>query len=171
MSRTFRPFARAYVRLRGALWPRTNVRLAPQCPSCKYSLRGLAGKGVGKCPECGTPLVQHHFTGLYRVRSIRAWILTACAPMALTAGVSVLYLSNARTPPVTSNHPSVSIIANALLLVAIFSIATTLALAREVSHELPASIRSANWGGAVAGVVLLCGLSLFSAVFVALMIQ
>ena len=170
MSRTFRPFARAYVRLRGALWPRTNVRVAPQCPSCKYSLRGLAGKGVGNCPECGTPLAQHHFTGLYRVRSIRAWIITACARWR-DRRVSVLYLSNARTPPVTSNHPSASIIANALLLVAIFSIATTLALAREVSHALPASIRSANWGGAVAGVVLLCGLSLASAFLVALMLQ
>lgn len=91
--------------------------------------------------------------------------------MALTAGISVLYLSIARTPPVTSNHPSVSIIANALLLVAIFSIATTLALAREVSQELPASIRSTNWGGAVLGVVLLGALSLFSAFLVALMLQ
>lgn len=91
--------------------------------------------------------------------------------MALTAGISVLYLSSARTPPVTSDHPSVPIIANALLLVAIFSLATTLALAREVSHELPASIRSANWGRAVISVVLMCGLSLFSALLVALMLE
>jgi hypothetical protein len=155
MNPRIRPVSRTYVRFRGAVWPRTNIRLAPHCPKCRYSLRGLAGQSVGKCPECGTSLAQHHFTGLHRVRSLRAWVVTACGPLAVASATmaALTRLDSAATAP---ERESVGVFASAVIVcVAAASAGTTLALARKLSAGCPRTIRSINWGRAMLAVLLL----------------
>lgn len=65
---SLRWWSRGLVRVRSRVWPRVNVRLAPKCQKCGYSLAGLAGQGVERCPECGLLLQRHEFCGLYRIR-------------------------------------------------------------------------------------------------------
>lgn len=160
---------RGFIRFRSRVWPRMNIRLEPQCPKCKYSLRGLAGAVQSRCPECGALLAQHHFTGLYRVRSLRAWVVTACGPMVLTACASALHLWSVRDRPIKVDHPSIVFIANAILFVTLFSLAITLAMAREVSRGCPASIRAINWGWATLsvfflGITVLCSIFLIASI-------
>jgi len=109
-------------------------------------------------------LAQHHFTGLYRVRSMRAWVVTACGPLILTVGASALRLWSVRDRPIKIEDSSVVIIANAILFVTLFSLAITLAMAGEVSRGCPAPIRAINWGGAMLGVFLL-GITLLFSIF------
>jgi len=147
--------ARRLVRVRSRVWPRLNVRLAPKCQKCGYSLVGLAGQGVERCPECGLLLQRHEFCGLYRIRGRTAWLVSACGPV-LVVFVPVLLFVRAESPPRSVDLDTRVVIAlSTLLLVAAGSAAMVVAMARQASQGKPFLIRGTNWQGAMMSIALL----------------
>lgn len=162
-----RGFARWLVRVRVRAWPRINVRFAPKCQTCGYSLAGLAGKGVERCPECGLLLQRHEFAGLYRVRGRAAWLVSACGPLLIAAAPLqwLIHADHAARRWEESARLQVSL--SGMLLIAVVSAAMVIAMARHASVGKPLLIRATNWNGAMMGIavlgVLLTGLLLAAA--------
>lgn len=150
-----RPLKRRLVRGRVRIWPRINVRLAPRCQDCGYSLVGLAGKGVERCPECGRLLQRHEFAGLYRVRGRTAWLVSACVPV-LTVAAPMLWLVHDQWPARRWSEPSrLQVAMSMMLLTAVGSGAMVIAMARSSSAGKPLIIRATNWNGAMMGIAVL----------------
>lgn len=147
--------ARTVVRWRRRLWPRVNVRLAPKCQKCGYSLAGLAGQGVERCPECGLLLQRHEFCGLYRIRGRTAWLVSACGPVLVVFAPLLFLIRAGESAPGAALDTRIVMALSTLLTVAAVSAAMVFAMARQASEGKPFLIRGTNWQGAMMSIAVL----------------
>jgi len=155
MNLPARGVLRALVHLRTRFWPRINVRLAPACQACGYSLAGLAGQGVSRCPECGQALLPHEFGGLFRIRGRTAWIVSACGPLLLASPFLVAIVGVDAASKLGGLQTRIETVYSAAMLVAAGSAAIVVAMVRQASLDRPFLIRATNWQFAMMSIVLL----------------
>lgn len=152
---TVRRLKRLLVKVRRRVWPRVNVRLAPKCQKCGYSLAGLAGQGVERCPECGLHLHRHEFCGLYRIRGRTAWLVSACGPVLVVFIPLIVLLRAGASAPSAALDTRIVMALSTLLIVAAASAAMVVAMARQASEGKPFLIRGTNWQGAMMSIAVL----------------